>query len=84
MNKNWSSQKGPLQQISGNAGSVDVQSGKAKPSPVDEEFLVRDDRHSQSNDPEGVNEGKSGKPRRLKVKGVKGETQTGKLLAQFC
>jgi checkpoint serine/threonine-protein kinase len=84
MSKNWRSQKGPLRQISGNAGGVDVQSGKSKPSPVDEELVVREDRHSQSHDQEGVHEGKSGKSRRLKVKEVKGETQTGKLFARFC
>ncbi|CAL5874975.1 uncharacterized protein PFLUO_LOCUS9278 [Penicillium psychrofluorescens] len=79
VNKKWSSQKGPLQQISGNAGGVDVQSGKPKPSPVDEELVVRDDRHSQSHDQEGPHESKSGKSRKLKVKEVKGETQTVKM-----
>lgn len=78
LDKNWKKQKEPLQQISGNAGSVESPSENTNAPEELPDHLVQNltmDGHSQSHDQD---DGKSGKSRRIKVKGEKTQTQTGK------
>jgi checkpoint serine/threonine-protein kinase len=77
MDKNWKKQKEPLQQISGNAGSVESLSENTNTEELPEHLVqnLTIGGHSQSHDQD---EGKSGKSRRTKVKGETTQTQTGK------
>ncbi|KAJ6029205.1 hypothetical protein N7444_012192 [Penicillium canescens] len=68
MDKNWKKQKEPLQQISGNAGSVESLAENTNTEELPEHLVqnLTIDGHSQSHDQD---EGKPGKSRRTKVKG---------------
>lgn len=75
MGKNWHSQKEPLKQISGNASNepplMDKGSENDLPDQLNQKLALKDaDQHD-------ARESKSGKPRKSKVREVKGETQTG-------
>ena len=75
MGKNWHAQKEPLKQISGNASTepplMDKGSENDLPDQLNHKLALNDaDQHD-------ARESKSGKPRKSKVREVKGETQTG-------
>lgn len=76
MGKNWHSQKEPLKQISGNASTepplMEKGSENDLPDQLNHKLALND------NDQHDARESKSGKPRKSKVREVKGETQTGK------
>jgi checkpoint serine/threonine-protein kinase len=80
MDKNWKKQKEPLKQISGNAGSVEsLQENVNAPEDIPEHLVqnLTIDERSQSRDQD---DRKSGKSRRMEVKGETTQTQTGKLI----
>lgn len=82
MSKIWRPEKGPLQTISGNAGLTEPHSAKVEgpiteddlPQQFDEKLTVNS-RPFQTQQQDGIYDGKSGKSRRFKIQG---ETQTSK------
>lgn len=77
MNKNWRSQKAPLRQITGNEQQVDPSLDRDLPEQFNHKLTVHDvDPHAAEHD--AVMEKKSKKAQKLKLREVKGETQTGK------
>lgn len=76
MQKDWRTRKVPLKQVSGNVPSMQptslVESKEAKSSPKGVPVLVAE----PYNENEESYEGKAAKPRKMKVREVKGETQT--------
>ena len=80
MDRDWRSQKQPLKQISGNSLSPD--SENARPEELSETFNRKlSVKGSDPHHAEDGYEGKAGKARKLKLREVKGETQTSKLQA---
>lgn len=76
MNKNWRAQKEPLRQITGNE-QVDPSLDRDLPEQFHHKLTVKDvDPHAAEHD--AVMEKKSKKAQKLKLREVKGETQTGK------
>ncbi|EAW06563.1 putative checkpoint protein kinase (SldA) [Aspergillus clavatus NRRL 1] len=90
MDKDWRSQKAPLKQISGNVACPEIQAENFIEQSLDHELpeqfnrkLTVKDADSQeaqlATDLQGSYEGKSGKARKMKLREVKGETQTIKM-----
>lgn len=88
MGKNWRAQKEPLKQISGNAASAEIPSENPLehglendlPQQFKQKLTVKD---AETHDPDRGNsaqESKTSKARKLKLREVKGETQTSKYL----
>ncbi|KAJ5088378.1 Mad3/BUB1 homology region 1 [Penicillium angulare] len=86
--KNWRKQKEPLQQISGNAGGVELPIEKPRaPSPIEDiaetsdQQLALEEQHGRSHfqEQDGSHESKSNKARRMKVHGETQTTQTVKM-----
>lgn len=92
MDKNWRANKEPLKQISGNAASADLPSENPLeqglenelPQQFKQKLTVRDaDTHDQGQG-QVAQESKANKARKLKLREVKGETQTSKHRASIC
>lgn len=88
MGKNWSSKKQPLKQISGNASNersmeklADKTPEQELPDQFNQKLALNDSQQSQSPSNQDENrKSKAGKSQKLKVREVKGETQTGMLI----
>lgn len=83
--RNWRAPKEPLKEISGNASSADTSPEKDLPEQFEEKLSVKGAEPEPTDhgmDHDGY-EGKAGKARKLKLREVKGETQTGKTLTLF-
>ncbi|GMG37190.1 unnamed protein product [Aspergillus oryzae] len=81
MDKKWRPQKEPLRQISGNENSAAIDPARALPDEFNEKLTMKDaDISAQQQAPESDahHEAKAGKARKLKLREVKQETQTGK------
>lgn len=81
MDKKWRPQKEPLRQISGNENSAAIDPARALPDDFNEKLTMKDaDISAQQQAPESDahHEAKAGKARKLKLREVKQETQTGK------
>lgn len=86
MGKNWGSQKQPLKQISGNASNelsmeklADKTPDQGLPDQFNQKLALNGSQQSQSPSNQDENrKSKAGKSQKLKVREVKGETQTGK------
>ena len=77
MSKNWRAQKEPLRQITGNEQQVDPGLDRDFSDQFHHKLTVKDvDSHAAEHD--AVMEKKSKKAQKLKLREVKGETQTGK------
>lgn len=79
MQKNWRQAKEPLKQISGNENAVEHVLAEKLPKEFKQKLTVRDadgPESHQSTSSDGL-EGKSGKVKKLKLREVRGETQTG-------
>lgn len=95
MQKDWRSHKQPLQPVSGNvpctvvaqtAKSVDQSPEKELPLQFNQKPILKEKQSRaplQAIDDGGSHEGKTGKPRKMKVLEVRGETQTSKELEFF-
>ncbi|PWY78248.1 hypothetical protein BO70DRAFT_317027 [Aspergillus heteromorphus CBS 117.55] len=87
MDKDWRAHKKPLKQISGNATSADLPSENPLehglendlPAQFNRKLTVKDTDNRDAERAHASQEGKSGKSRKLKVREVKGETQTIKM-----
>ncbi|KAE8350022.1 Mad3/BUB1 homology region 1-domain-containing protein [Aspergillus coremiiformis] len=82
MDKQWRPHKEPLRQISGNENSVGIDPARVLPQEFDEKLTFRDTdlpAQQQTGDSDAHHEGKAGKSRKLKLREVKGETQTVKM-----
>lgn len=76
MGRDWRSEKKPLKQISGNSTPENpVKSPEELPEEFNQKLSIKDTDDQQPLDHE-LYEGKSGKARKLKLKEIKGETQT--------
>lgn len=74
LDKDWRSHKEPLKQISGNENMVDQD--RELPEEFHRKLTVKDSEPSSQQQAADL-DGKSGKSRKLKVREVRGETQTG-------
>lgn len=89
MDMDWGSQKKPLKQISGNVayaeGSPADRPGKDLPDQFNQKLSIKADSHqSEQVQDHDAYEGKAGKARKLKLREVKGEPQTGKMHLLAC
>jgi checkpoint serine/threonine-protein kinase len=86
MDKNWGTQKEPLKPVSGNAIPGEPNALKSSEHGVDkalQKLTLKDiDDHDlqQLVDPEKSHDGKAAKARKLKLREVKAETQTSKIV----
>ncbi|KAG2417401.1 hypothetical protein HFD88_008620 [Aspergillus terreus] len=81
MQKNWRQAKEPLKQISGNENAVEHVLAEKLPKEFKQKLTVKDadgPESHQSTSSDGL-EGKSGKVKKLKLREVRGETQTVKM-----
>ncbi|PLB55421.1 putative checkpoint protein kinase [Aspergillus steynii IBT 23096] len=74
LDKDWRSHKEPLKQISGNENMIDQE--RELPEEFNRKLTVKDPESSQ---PQAADDGKSSKSRKLKLREVRGETQTVKM-----
>ncbi|KAE8392136.1 checkpoint protein kinase [Aspergillus alliaceus] len=82
MDKKWLPHKEPLRQISGNEKFIGIDPAKALPTEFDEKLTIKDtglSAQQQAADANAHHEGKASKSRKLKLREVKGETQTVKM-----
>ncbi|RHZ47442.1 putative checkpoint protein kinase (SldA) [Aspergillus thermomutatus] len=86
MNKDWRSHKAPLKQISGNVAGSESQVEDVIEQSLDHELPEQFSQKLKVKDPgtqraveDGLNESKAGKARKMKLREVKGETQTIKM-----
>lgn len=80
MDRDWRSQKEPLKQISGNAPYPDPElpaETEELPGQMNQKLPIKDADSQQAD--QDAYEGKAGKARKLKLREIKGETQTSKL-----